>query len=66
MRLSELSHNDLLRLRRAVRRVHMKFYPSDHQTDVECDRIIESLLPETAERLLKRLIDGKLADGKLA
>ena len=59
MRLSELSFQDLARLRAVVRRVHMAHYPLEHCSDRECDRIIETLVPSTAERLLKRLIDGQ-------
>lgn len=66
MRLSELSYDDLVQLRRVVRRVHMRHYPLEHCTNRTCDMIIESLLPETAERLLQKLVDGKLSDGKLA
>ena len=66
MDLATLSWQDLTRLRNAVRRVHMRYYPLDHCTVRECDRIIETLGDATAERLLKRLVDGKLTDGKLA
>lgn len=66
MNLGELSWNDLQRLRAAVRRVHMRHYPGEHCTNRVCDRLIESLGDGVAERLLKRLVDGKLADGKLA
>jgi hypothetical protein len=59
MRLSELKYEDLRRLREVVRRVHMHHYPVEHCTDRECDRIIETLLATTAERLLKKLVDGK-------
>jgi hypothetical protein len=57
--LAELSFQDLQRLREVVRRVHLRHYPQEHCTERECDRIIETLVPATAERLLKRLIDGK-------
>jgi len=66
MHLSQLSWQDLQRLRAAVRRVHMRHYPLDHCDTGTCDRIIESIVPQTAERLLKQLVDGELADGKLA
>lgn len=66
MNLAELSWQDLTRLRAAVRRVHLQHYPLDFCTVRECDRIIESIAPQTAERLLKRLVDGQLQDGKLA
>ena len=35
----------------------MRHYPVDLCTDYECDRIIESLLPATAERLIKKAVD---------
>jgi hypothetical protein len=66
LRLSELSYEDLQRLRAVVRRVHMRHYPASHLTLREADRIIETIGGATAERMLKRLIDGKLPDGKLA
>ena len=59
MRLHELSFADLERLRGVVRRVHMAHYPVDLCTDYECDRIIESLLPSTAERLIKKAVDSQ-------
>jgi predicted metal-dependent RNase len=42
-----------------VRRIHLKYHPVELQNDREADQIIESLLPETAERLIKRLVDEK-------
>lgn len=65
MVLSELSYHDLQRLRAVVRRCHLRYYPSEHCTDRECDRLIESFVPQTVERLLKKLLDGKLVDGNL-
>ena len=59
MHLAELSAEDLRRLREVVMRVHMKYHPQELQTEREADMIIESLLPATVERLLKREIDGK-------
>jgi len=59
MHLAELSAEDLRRLREVVRRVHMKYHPEALQNDREADMIIETLLPETAERLLKRAVDQK-------
>ena len=58
--LSELRHEDLVRLRAVVRKVHMAYHPRDLCTDREADRIIESLGPETGERMLKKLIDRRL------
>jgi len=37
----------------------MKYHPAALQNDREADMIIETLLPETAERLLRREIDRK-------
>ena len=65
MVLSELSFHDLQRLRRVVRRLHMQYYPEEHCTDRECDRLIESFVPATVERLIKKLVDGKIVDGNL-
>ena len=59
MHLAELSAVDLQRLREVVRRVHMKYHPTELQTEREADMIIETLLPETAERLLKAAVDKK-------
>jgi hypothetical protein len=63
--LASLSHRDLLRLRRVVRRVRMHYYPSELCTDAEADRIIETIGEQTAQRMMKALVDGKLKDGKL-
>jgi hypothetical protein len=65
MVLSELSHNDLVRLRRVVRRLHLRYYPEEYVTDHECDRLIETFVPATVERLIKKLVDGKVVDGNL-
>jgi hypothetical protein len=65
MVLSELSFHDLQRLRRVVRRLHMQYYPAEFCTDRECDRLIETFVPMTVERLLKKLVDGKVADSNL-
>lgn len=59
--LSQLKPADLERLRAVVRKVHFRYYPEHLCTNVEADRIIESQGPETAERILKRIVDGKLA-----
>ena len=59
--LANLSFKDLKRLRDAVKRVYMqRGYPIELYTDREADRIIESLGPQTAERLIKALVDQKL------
>jgi hypothetical protein len=65
MVISELSHYDLVRLRRVVRRLHLRYYPEEYCTDMECDRLIETFVPATVERLIKKLVDGKVVDSNL-
>jgi hypothetical protein len=57
--LAELSFEDLQRLRAVVRRVRMRYYPSELCTDAEADRIIESIGRQTAERMIRALVDGR-------
>ena len=60
--LAELSYEDLRRLRAVVRQKLMAVgVPLGQLTDKECDKYIESVLPETAEKMLKRSVDQKLA-----
>jgi len=66
MDLAALSYDELQKLRRVVFRVHLRHYPLEFISDREADRIIETIGEATAQRLIKRLIDGELADGKLA
>ena len=40
------------RLRKIVRKVHLKFLPESLITDKECDKVIESLGPQVREKLL--------------
>lgn len=58
--LTTLSPNDLNRLRKVVKRIHMAHYPKQHFTDWEADKIIEALGPEILEAQLKESIDRKL------
>lgn len=58
--LSELRHEDLVRLRNVVFKVHMRFHPRDLCTNSEADRIIEALGPEVGQRMLKRVIDARV------
>ena len=55
--LSELSFNDLQRLRRLVKQVHLRFHPKDKLTDREADRLIETLGPEIMEQDIKRAME---------
>ena len=55
-----LTHNNRQRLREVVRRVHMKHYPTERLNDYEADKIRAALAPESAERFIKAVVDGKL------
>lgn len=56
--LAQLRFEDLQRLRRIVRAVHMRHYPQALMTDHEADRIIEAFGPEVGEQLVKTAIDS--------
>tara|TARA_R110000823_G_scaffold4918_8_gene19643 strand:- start:1707 stop:1901 length:195 start_codon:yes stop_codon:yes gene_type:complete len=58
--LNELSYPDLSRLRRVVKKVHMKNYPEHLMTSREADVIIEALGPEVAERMVRVAVDRNL------
>lgn len=62
MDLAALSFDELRRLREAVQRVHMQYYPAEFFTDREADRIIETFGEEAAQRLVKKLVDGRLGE----
>lgn len=53
--LSELSFTDRQRLRKVVKKVHMKFYPTEMITDLEADKMIEAIAPETQRYLIERM-----------
>ena len=54
---SQIPLKDLQRLRIVVKKNHMKHYPKVHVTDKEADRIIESINPQTREKLIKLAVD---------
>ena len=58
----DLSQKDLEILRRIVKRVHLKHYPKHMITNYEADKLIDSLAPETAGKVVKEAIDLKLID----
>lgn len=58
--VGNLSFQDLERLRASVRRVHMAKFPAELITNKQVDKLIEALGPMVAERLTKRLVDGKI------
>lgn len=53
--LSELTFKDRQRLRKVVKKVHMQHYPTEMITDVEADRMIEAIAPETQRYLIERM-----------
>ena len=55
---TELSYTDLQRLRKIVKKVHMRHYPSELLTDYEADRIIDVIAPQTAAYLIRQAVDG--------
>jgi len=58
--LSSLTEQDLNLLRGIVRKVHLAHVPQDFATDVECDKLIESLGPEVAEMMIRFGVDKGL------
>jgi len=61
--LSELSWNDLQKLRLVVKRVHMVHYPSDKVTDHEADKIIEALGPDIMQKEIEDAARGGVFKG---
>ena len=55
--LFEISYQDRQRLRKIVRKVHLKFLPDHLVNNKECDKLIESLGPKVREKLLKEYIE---------
>jgi len=53
--LSELTWKDRQRLRKVTKMVHMKHYPTEMITDLEADKIIEAMAPETQRYLIERM-----------
>ena len=55
--INTLSQRERDTLRRVVKVVHMKHHPKDFVNDYEADKIIESIGPEVAGRMIKVGID---------
>lgn len=53
-----LSQRDRDVLRDVVKRVHMRHYPSEFVTDYEADKMVEVMLPETVDALIRSGYDG--------
>jgi hypothetical protein len=53
----QISWQERQRLRKIVRKVHLKFLPEQEVSDRECDKLIESLGPKVREKLLIEYLD---------
>ena len=53
-----LSYTDRQRLRKIVKKVHLKHLPKSHLTDKEADKMIEALGPATREKLIVMYIEN--------
>lgn len=58
--IGTLSKRDLDLLRGIVRKVHLAYVPQDFATDKECDKLIESLGIEIAEKMIRFGVDKGL------
>jgi hypothetical protein len=56
-KLFPLTFQERQRLRKIVKKVHLKFLPESSVTDKEADKLIESLGPKIREKLLKEHLD---------
>ena len=55
--INTLSQRERDTLRRVVKVVHMKHHPKDFVNDYEADKIIETIGPEAAGKMIKLGID---------
>lgn len=58
--ISAIGKQDLDLLRGIVRKVHLAYVPKDKATNKECDKLIESLGPEIAEKMIRFGVDKGL------
>ncbi len=58
--IASLAKQDLDLLRGIVRKVHLAYVPQDFATNKECDKLIESLGPEIAEKMIRFGVDKGL------
>ncbi len=54
--ITSLSFEQLQYLRKIVRNIHMIHMPDELATDREIDKVIDSIAPHTAEKLLEQSI----------
>jgi hypothetical protein len=58
--ISTIGKQDLDLLRGIVRKVHLAYVPKEQATNKECDKLIESLGPEIAEKMIRFGVDKGL------
>lgn len=58
--ISTIGKQDLDLLRGIVRKVHLAYVSKDKATNKECDKLIESLGPEIAEKMIRFGVDKGL------
>jgi hypothetical protein len=58
--MNTLSQSERDTLRKVVRLVHMKHYPKDFKTVYEVDKLIESIGPEVASKMIKVGVDNRI------
>ena len=63
--LTELSLEELNRLRVIVKKNHMWHYPNTHMDDYEADKIIAAMGPKVAESQIKQAVENKIATAKI-
>jgi hypothetical protein len=56
-KIFDISLQDRNRLRKIVKKIHMRHFPAESVTNREADKIIESLGPKIQEHLIKKYID---------
>jgi len=56
--LQSISITDRRRLRKIVKKVHLKNYPTEHINDYEADKLIESFAPDVVEKFIKAGVDS--------
>lgn len=52
-----LSYRDRMRLHKIIRKVHLRYLPSELLTSHECDKLLDAFGPKVQEKLLKDAVD---------
>lgn len=61
----QLKPETIKRLREIVKKTHMHWYPQEHLTDYECDRVIESFSHQTLENIMRKAIDNGIGEPRI-